>query len=326
MKKVIAIQIIFIIFLLVLFSVYKFDTKKVEPNISLVSSEPLKMKSVVNEAGFNFLNPIINVDLDKHYIINFKGLRSDLVNIKNKYKGKTFIYFVYLNNSSWIGLDEKELFPAASTIKTPLAMAIYKMEEQGKIKPSDVYSLSELDLDDRFGDLYKIGSGSSVSLEDLVGIMLQYSDNTAMRSVIHTTDLIGVKDPLKDVYMAMGWDSDIASTTVTYININLKTLANMFLALYNSSYISPSNSQKILNYLSLSQFNDQIVAGVPKDITIAHKIGINDPENAYSDCGIVYAPNRHYILCVGSVGLPKKDSDNFIKQVSKSVYDYVINN
>jgi beta-lactamase class A len=249
------------------------------------------------------------------------------MDIQKRQKNKTYVYFAYLNNSSWVGFNEKDLFSAASTVKIPLAMALYRMEEQGKIHLSETYTLSELDLDDRFGDLYKVGFDKTLTVEQLIGIMLQYSDNTAMRAVLRITDLIGIKDPLKDIYTAMGWEyGDISSTTLTYIDINLKTLSNMFLALYNASYITASNSQKVLEYLTKSLFTEQISKGVPKNVPVAHKIGVNDPDKTYSDCGIVYAPSRPYLLCVGSVGIEKTKADSFIAEISKVVYDYVINN
>ena len=100
----------------------------------------------------------------------------------------------------------------------------------------------------------------------------------------------------------------------------------MFLALYNAAYITPTHSQAVLEYLSKTPFDDQIDAGVPEGITVAHKIGVYDSDLTYSDCGIVYAPNRNYLLCVASVGVSDKAASAFIANVSKSVYDYVMNN
>jgi hypothetical protein len=82
----------------------------------------------------------------------------------------------------------------------------------------------------------------------------------------------------------------------------------------------------VLEHLANSPFDKQIVAGVPKNVVVAHKIGIDDVEESYSDCGIVYAPGRPYILCLGYYGGSQVLANKFMSAVSKEVYDYVINN
>ena len=325
MKKILTIQIVLLCVLGILFLGYIRKPVPEKLTFSIASSTSLRMEEPKSQAS-SLLNPLVIADIDRHYIINFKPLKFQLVALQKKQPQKTFIYFAYLNNSSWIGLNEKDFFTAASTVKVPLAMAIYKMEEQGKLKFDDSYSLIELDLDSDFGQLYKVGADNEFTLEELVAIMLTHSDNTALRALFHVMELHGVKDPLADVYAAMGWDYNDFGTKVTYIDINMKTLSNMFMSLYNAVYLSTTDSQKILRYLSQSDFNDQIVSGVPKDMLISHKIGVNEKDKTYSDCGIVYAPARPYIICVGSVGAPKKDADSFMKSVSRTVYEYVINN
>jgi beta-lactamase class A len=331
-KKIIIVQFAFILIVAALLFVY-IRFKRPAGNTFVVA--PVKADNVMNSVQpkeIGFINPATAINLNKHYIINFKPLRDDLAAYQaqqhkaTKQAQKTYIYFAYLNNSSWIGLNEKDMFTAASTIKVPLAMTIYKMEEQGKLHSTDSYTLEDLDIDKNFGNLYKVGPDNSFTIEELTHIMLTYSDNTAMQALFHVLKLSGIDDPLTDLYNAIGWDYSDFGTVPTYIQINVKTLSNMFVALYNASYDNIDNSKKILEYLSESVFDEQIVAGVPKNVIVSHKIGVNGEDFTYSDCGIVYAPNRPYILCVGSSGVPKVVADEFIKTVSKMVYQYVIKN
>lgn len=325
-KKILIAQLLLLAILIVLFVAYLRTSSVPEvPSFFIASSTPLQM-GADSFKEVSLINESVISDMDKHYIINFKPLKAQLVKLQNKQIQKTYIYFAYLNNTSWIGLNEKDFFTAASTIKVPLAMSIAKMEEDGKLKSTDLYSLIDLDLDPAFGDLYKVGSDKSFTVDELVQIMLMHSDNTAMQALFHVMELIGVHDPLASVYDAMGWDYNGFGNKATYIDINLKTLSNIFMALYNASYLNVSDSQKILAYLAQTDFNDQIMAGLPKGAIVSHKIGLNEKNKTYSDCGIVYAPNRPYILCVGSSGLDKKASNAFTQDVSKAVYQYIINN
>lgn len=281
--------------------------------------------SLSSSSEFDFLNPTVTSSTKKHFVINFLELKKQLEKIQKKYPQKTYIYFNYLNNSAWIGLGERDTFYAASTIKVPLAMATLKAVEEGKLKMSDIYALESFDLDINFGNLYKEGEGKEISVEDLTKIMLEQSDNTAMFAIIEILGRVGIDAPFDDVYNKMGWDFAILGEKPTYEEINLKTLSNMFLSLYNATYLNWENSEKILSFLSQSPFNDKIVAGVPKDIKVSHKIGVAVEKGTFSDCGIVYAPNRNYLLCLGSAGGNEDQAKKFMEEVSESVYKFVIN-
>jgi beta-lactamase class A len=286
------------------------QTKTTVPSASLSESLPL-------------LNPSAVAGWDKYFIINFKPLKEKFKEIQSEYPEKTYIYFDYLNSASWVGLNEKELFTAASTIKVPLAMAIYKLVEEGKIRLDEAYTLDELDLDDHFGTLYKIGAGRELTVQTLIEIMLEQSDNTAMQALISVAQKAGLENPFDDVYGAMGWDATNFGEAPRYEEINLKTLSTMFLALYNAKYLDPEHSQMILSYLTTSPFNEKIVAGVPQGIPIAHKMGVAGYNNTFSDCGIIYIPKRPYLLCVGASGLSEARANAFISAISNAAYHYV---
>jgi beta-lactamase class A len=299
--------------------------------VSVISAPVVMQKAEpVSTSTFSYINPIIGAGIDKHFIINFKPLKTQIQSIQKKYSAKTYVYFMYLNNAAWVGINERDDFTAASTIKVPIAMAIMKAVEDKKLKLSDSYPLAELDLDKGFGDLYKVGADQEFTVEELMSIMLKQSDNTAMKAIIEVFDRVGIVDPLANVYEFLGWDFvqklPEFGELPDYSKINLKTLSNLFLALYDAKYISVKDSSKILEYLTDTPFVDRIVAGVPSGVMVSHKIGTASSDNTFSDCGIVYVPNRHYILCLGSGGVNEKTAGNFMAEVSKAVYEYVIKN
>ncbi|MBI5077808.1 MAG: serine hydrolase, partial [Candidatus Yonathbacteria bacterium] len=193
-------------------------------------------RTTTTTTDFPFINKAVTANLGKHFIINFKPLRTELEKIQKSYPQKTYIYFSYLNSGSWVGLNEREEFYAASTLKVPLAMAVLKAVEDGRLKLSDSYSLEELDLDQGFGDLYKVGADKEFTVEELLKIMLEQSDNTAFNAVFTVFRRVGIDDPLGSVYGFLGWESlpsiPELGETPNYSKITLKTLANLFVALY----------------------------------------------------------------------------------------------
>lgn len=291
--------------------------------MTLRSSSPMVRPAA---SLYPLLNPTITSESGKHFIINFLPLKKQFVEIQKRYVQKTYVYFAYLNNASWIGLGEKDYFYAASTTKVPLAMAVLKAVEDGKLKLDQHYTLDELDLNKDFGQLYQAGTDNEFTLNELLTIMLEQSDNTATLALFHVFNKIGIENPFEQVYAAMGWEFTDIDAKPDYRTINLKTLANMFLALYNAKYIAPEHSELILHSLAHTPFVAALVAGVPTNITVAHKVGVADEYKTYSDCGIVYAPNRHYILCASLVDADQKTADAFIAETSRAAYDYVINN
>lgn len=280
---------------------------------------------VADSVEVNLINPESLYDKQKHFIVNFQPLRHSFEELQKKYPQKTYIYFVYLNNSSWVGINEREPFVAASTIKVPLAIAVSQAIEKGLLKLDSEYTLEHLNLDKDFGDLYK-NEGESYSVRQLLEYMLSKSDNTAANALTTALTRLGVTEPLFEVYQYMGWEGFELGQAASFNKISVKLLSNMFLALYNASYISPVHSQLILHDLTQSRFDDQIRAGVPEDVQIAHKMGISTNNETFADCGIVYAPNRPYILCLASNGGDQKVANSFMKEVSETVYKYVINN
>jgi beta-lactamase class A len=279
-----------------------------------------------NNNNQTLLNPTVVSKQASHFIINFQPLRSQFDEIQKKYPQHTYIYFSYLNNAAWVGVNERELFTGASTVKVPLAMTLLRSVEQGLIDLHTTYSLEQQDLNKDFGDLYKVGAGKNYSLEELMTYMLQDSDNTAANAVMKSLNRIGLSSPLDEVYRAMGWDYNVFGEQPKYDKITVKLLSNMFLALYNATFISPEHSQMILDKLTHTRFNEKIMAGIPEGIVVAHKVGIAPNQETFVDCGIVYAPRRPYIICLGSNGGDEEKATAFMKEVSAATYQYVINN
>jgi beta-lactamase class A len=71
-----------------------------------------------------------------------------------------------------------------------------------------------------------------------------------------------------------------------------------------------------------------LVAGVPGNIEVAHKFGERTFQGAVNerqlhDCGIIYAAEKTYMLCVMTRGNDFNALSNVIKEISAEVYSYV---
>lgn len=208
---------------------------------------------------------------------------------------------------------------AASLLKVPLAMEIYKAIESGKLTPSQKITLTQPMLDNAFGTLYQKGAGYTLTVQDAVRIMLVESDNTAVKALSATlgNSLPNGESVFNYLDTAVQQDADFS------VLIGARGYSSILKCLYFACYLNPEHSETVLQHLSQTNFKNRLVAGVAdKKIKIAHKIGVFQ-ETTQSDCGIIYKEARPYILCVMIDGQDNQKTDWHISELSKRVYNYV---
>jgi beta-lactamase class A len=174
-------------------------------------------------------------------------------------------------------------------------------------------------LDSSFGELYKKGAGYTLSVREAAQIMLEQSDNTALAVI--AASVKGKIPEDRTVYQYT--DVDFSQNKDLTVLMNARAYSSILKCLYFSCYNNKEDSQQILQYLTKSNFNNRLAAGVAdKNIKIAHKIG-NYSNDVQSDCGIIYYPKRNYLLCVMLNGPDSASTDTDISMLSKITYDYV---
>lgn len=263
---------------------------------------------------YPYLSPRILRDAHADFIFNFLDLRSNLHAKIDPLKNDFALFFEYLPTGTSIGINSNNEFYAASLFKLPVVMAYFRHKERVDMKENLKVKLTTEMIDNRFGDLWKKGVGYEISFDDAARIALVKSDNTAAEAL---SPVITQKD-FEDVYQGLDIDIQIASQGAI---MSAKNYSSILKALYFSAVLTIDDSQKILSYLTQTEFNDKLAAGVPSDVTVAHKIGVID-EDSYRDCGIVYVPNRPYLLCMISHGT-EAEAQTRMKEVSRMIYDYV---
>lgn len=282
-----------------------------------------EMKSGKFEDGLSsqypYLSKRILMENPNDVIINFIPLRNAMREYIGESQGKIGAYFEFLPSGTSIGVNEQQTFRLASLAKVPLAMSVYREIEKGSFKDDHLLTLTSDQVDKKFGTFWQRGVGTKTTPKDLVYIMLTESDNTAYNMLY---DLLSA-DAVNDVYKALDipLSGEDLSPTITP-----KNLSSIFRSLYLSSYLTKEKSNLLLKILTETKFADKIPAGVPPEIKVSHKIGVfeklDSDSSVFADCGIVFVPNRPYILCVFVNG-SDQDAQKEIKIVSKMAYEFV---
>ncbi len=272
-------------------------------------------------ADYNLLAKRLFTESPNDSWVNFSSLRNQI----NKYYAENnlvgSIYFEYLPTGTSVRINGDERNIAASLIKLPAAMDLYKVSELGKVNLDQTITLKQEWLDDQYGTLYQKGAGYQLTLRDAVRIMLQDSDNTALKAVSASLGTLLNAD--QNAFSSL--DMDYQVNKDFSISIGARSYSSTLKCLYFACYNNKEDSQTILKYLTVTPYKTRIVAGVSdKDLKIAHKIGTQLNE-VQSDCGIVYYPKRNYVLCVMIQGNESPESDKKIADITKITYDFIKN-
>jgi beta-lactamase class A len=282
------------------------------------------------QSGYGFINPLLECNVAEgrinKLIYSFKDNLSALVakETKSGLATDVAVYFRDLNNGPWYGIHEDDEFLPASLLKVPVMMAYYKMAE------SDPGILSKKIKFDRLrggedkiqfvAPTKEIQVGKEYTIEELIEAAIKYSDNQAtllLYENIPPTYII-------DLYAVLGVKSDVLwgeSGT-----LSAKSFAAFFRILFNASYLSRNYSEKALELLSEADYKNALAAGVPPGVAVAHKFGESgqvEGEKEFHDCGIIYEPQRPYLLCVMTKGGELANLESVIRDISDLIYKEV---
>ncbi len=240
------------------------------------------------------------------------------------------VYFRSLKKGEWIAINQDEKFSPASMLKVMVLMAYLKIAEiapqtlDHKILYDGTFNKN---ANLNYQPSSSLKSGKFYTVSELLGRMVQYSDNNAVH-LLFKEDTINISS-LQFLFAYLGLvvpdfynDSDTIST---------KEYSRFYRVLYGATYLNQAMSERALDMLTKTNFNDGIVAGIPADIQVAHKFGerslilpsADTVIKELHDCGIIYYPKNPYFLCVMTRGVDFNILSSFIKEVSAIVYKEV---
>lgn len=284
--------------------------------VGVVFSNPTELQNERDKYPL-LANRLFAVERDE-LIINFTPLREVMREQFNKIDYEMGVYFEYLPTGVSVGVNDQFEVEIASLAKVPAVMGVYRQIESGQLDPAQILTVQQDNLDDLYGNLWQRGVGTQLTLEEAVSLTLQQSDNTAANTLVSQLP----EGALQEVFNALDLPRQ---QTGPFPVLSPKSYASVLRSLYLASFVNKQHSNHILELLTKSDFTDKLPAGLPKGVKIAHKIGVFKSEGndeIFSDCGIIFEPNRPYILCIMSAtdeATARKDMQLF----SRMIYSYV---
>ena len=241
-----------------------------------------------------------------------------------------------------IFINEKESFHAASTMKTPVMIEIFKQANAGRFQLSDsilikneFYSIVDSSTYqmqvgvDSEKKLYQL-IGEKSTIFDLTHDMITYSSDLATNILIDLVDARKVTksmralgayniEVLRGVEDLKAFNKGLSNSTTAF------DLMIIFEALAKGSVVSPEACQQMIEILLKQHFNEIIPAELPKNVKVAHKTGWISTAN--HDSGLVILPDgKQYILILLSKNWESEEaSTELMAEISKKIYDYYSN-
>jgi beta-lactamase class A len=255
-------------------------------------------------------------------------LKQKITHEIKQFKGEAGIVIKDLRFNCEISYNQSRLFPSASLAKIPIMCACFLAAKEGRISLNQQVVLKNSDKLSGSGRLEDLRSGVIFTVEELIGLMIYDSDNTAANIL---TNLIGI-DYLNRVFMRLGLKGTNLSRRIADFNLRDRGIENYTTAqdiagllerIYRRSLISRDLSEKCLRVLKLQRINDRIPKYLPVDVTVAHKTGLE--RNVCHDAGIIFSGKGDLLICVLTKHLNSnaQASKNFIAQIALDTYVYL---
>ncbi len=186
------------------------------------------------------------------------------------------IWLTDLDGSFHWQYQAQQPMPAASLIKLPVAVWLERQIQAGKISGQKLVTLHQADKQPGNGGLREAPAGRRYSLETLLRLSLQQSDNTAFHLLCNQLD----RQKLDNDIYALGLKNTSFSQDQT-------TAADIG---YLWAKLMPD---KFIGWLENTPFNDYSPAKLG-NIKVAHKIGREG--KMVADSGIIFLPHHRLVF------------------------------
>lgn len=266
------------------------------------------------------------------------GLEARVRAIITRSGAEVAVAFRTLDGSAELLIDPDKPFHAASTMKVPVMIELFRQADAGTLKLDEPlvvrnefrsivdgsrYSLSVGDDSDR--EVYA-NVGKPMSLRALNEAMITVSSNFATNLLI---DRLGVENVQKTV-AALGAGGmqvlrGVEDSKAFEKGLNNSTTARGLLVLLEKigrgAAVNARADAEMVNVLARQRFADAIPAGLPPGTRVAHKTG--NITRIHHDAAIVYGP-RPYVLVVLVRGIQdQKVSGPLIAEISRTVWNAI---
>lgn len=241
-----------------------------------------------------------------------QNLMEKVKKILTESKAEVAVAFYDFTTNKSILINENIVFHAASTMKTPVMLEVFRQAEQGFFSLDDsiviknsfcsIVDSSEYSMnitDDSDGDLYKL-IGNKTTIYDLVFKMITESSNLATNLLIDLIKPSNIMTTLKNygingVNVLRGVEDQLAYEQGLNNTVTALGLMTMYKKMAKKELVSENASNEMINILTNQKHRSMIPALLPEGTITATKSG--SITGIRHDSGIIFMPDgRKYVM------------------------------
>jgi beta-lactamase class A len=251
------------------------------------------------------------------------SLRSQLKSLMADYSFLSpGIFFIDVETGDYVDINGSKVFPAASTIKLPVLLALFEAVDAGRVRLDETLVVTNASIASGSGNL-QYYRGAKLSVLATATKMITISDNTATNMIVKRLGgLAAVNERfrswgLETTYMKnyMGdFKGTNKSSAIDLVRVSALIAKRMI--------ITPESRAKVLDILNATSNRKLLRAGLGRGANIAHKTG--DIGFVIGDAGIIEKPSGKLYLAGVFVRRPYNDTRgrDFVQKVSRITYNY----
>lgn len=258
--------------------------------------------------------------------IEMVDLENSLKNLMAQYPSiQPSVYVWEYETQKFADIKADELYSAASIIKLPVLVQLFRSIEKNQLTIYDEMILNDVLRAEGSGSLQFKAENSKWTIDQLARLMITESDNSAtnmlMSKIGSMTDVNqGIREwGLKHTYVN-AWLPDLEGTNYT----TARDIATILYNIDNPNFLSVTSREKIFDYMGHVHNDRLIPAGLGAGATFLHKTG--DIGKMLGDAGIVYSPNGTKYIVVILANRPHNSilGKEFIVKASEIIYNTMV--
>ena len=242
-------------------------------------------------------------------------LQANIERITRSVNAKWGIYIKCIETGEEIAVNADETMDTMSVIKIPLMAEVFRQIEAGKFSLTNRVTLKETEKRPGTGVIRSLDAGASLTIKDLITLMIIVSDNTATDMLF---EKVGGIEPVNKLMQSYGL-STIKATGLTdtwFKAINAepdrwkfhtegktpfglsssRDMGKLLEKIYKGEAVSKKSDDQMLGIMRGQVYSSRL----PKYVTgfrVPHKTGDFLPYIG-NDVGILESANRHVVISV----------------------------
>jgi beta-lactamase class A len=260
---------------------------------------------------------IIYAYLNANPAANFPGSQTGpaqkLEAAAKNFHGDVGIYVRHLQTGETFEVNADTLFPTASMVKVPILLKVFDRLEKRELNYRNEleWFADSINYPYDGGILWSYREGQKIPLDQLISLMITYSDNHAS---LWLQKLAGGGAGINRWLAENGFQHTRVNSRTAGRDENYKTygwgqtspreMAELLVKIHEGKAVSPAASEEMYRILTRPYWDDEALSQIPPTVQAASKNGAVNQSR--SEVVLVNAPSGDYVFCV----ITKNQVDN----------------